>query len=166
VGAAIAGGRGIRQERHPGAEFVTRTGHARLWRLLVWCVLVIGWLYMLLRMWDSFATFPTEERLEHSRTVAIPTLQSLALLMGRSAIELAVVLALTWPWAARRWAARAWAAALLLAAWFIATAPLTLSGVMWVHRRWLAATALFLAVAGTVSAAAWVIRRIRRPAHR
>jgi hypothetical protein len=115
------------------------------WRLLPWLVLIPGWLYMLLHLWSAFATFPAAERLEHSRLVAIPTLSSLAVLGLRSALELAAVLALTWPWSSRLWVARVWTAAMGLAVYFIVTAPLGVSAMTWVHRRWLAAMAVGLA---------------------
>jgi hypothetical protein len=131
---------------------------ARGWRILVWCLLVAGWLFMLLHLWDAFAAFPSAERLEHSRTVAIPTLQTLGLLALRSTLELAAVLVLTWPWWDRRWIARVWTTALLVTAWFIITAPLTLSRMMWVHRRWLVAMALGLALAGAVAGVSRMVR--------
>lgn len=121
------------------------------WRTLAWAALVLGWLYMLLNLWSAFATFPSAERLEQSRLVAIPTLQSLALLVGRSVVELAVVLGLTWPWRARLWITRVWAAAVIVAAWFLATTPLSVSATTWVHRRWLAALVAGLAAIGLLA---------------
>lgn len=114
------------------------------WRLGIWIGLILGWLVMLLYLWSGFATFPSAERLEQSRMTAIPTLRTVATLAARSAAELGVVLALLWPQWSRFWASRLLAAALLLAGWFIATTPLTLSTVDWVHRRWIAATAAVL----------------------
>lgn len=132
------------------------------WRILAWSALVLGWLYMLLQLWSAFATFPTAERLDHSRLVAIPSLGTLALLVGRSLLELGSVLAMTWPWRARLWLTRVWGAALLLAGWFLLTTPLSLSGVMWVHRRWMAATVLGLAIIGLVGLLAVMLRRVVR----
>jgi hypothetical protein len=121
------------------------------WRLLLWCGLVLGWLYMLLRMWNAFATFPTPERLDQSRLVTIPTLASLAMVAGRSLAELAAVLALTWPWSSRLWLTRVSAAAVLLAGWFVLTTPLGISAVTWVHRRWLAAMVAGLVLVATAT---------------
>jgi hypothetical protein len=109
------------------------------WRLGLWCALIVGWLVMLPLLWAAFATFPSAERLEQARLVPIPTLQTVALLVARSALELAAVLGLLWPWRARRYLVRILGAAALLAAWFVLTTPLSLSAVAWVHRRWLAA---------------------------
>jgi hypothetical protein len=131
------------------------------WRLGVWLACIVGWLVMLLHLWTAFATFPTPERLEQARLVAIPTLQTVALLAGRSAVELAAVLALLWPMSARAWARRAFAAALLLGAWFLLTTPLSLSAVGWVHRRWLAALAAGLLVVSVLTALARLVPRLR-----
>ena len=68
----------------------------------------------------------------------IPTIGTLTWLAARSVLELAAMVGLAWP-AARRYATRLLVALIALAGWFIATAPLTLTGVEWVHRRWLAA---------------------------
>jgi hypothetical protein len=128
------------------------------WRLLPWVALILGWLYMLLRMWSAFATFPSAERLEQARLVAIPTLGTLALLGLRSSVELAAVLALTWPWSARLWILRVWSAALIVAIYFVATAPLGISAVTWVHRRWLVGMAAGLAVIATAALIARLTR--------
>jgi hypothetical protein len=114
------------------------------WRLGLWFGLILGWLVMLLYLWAGFATFPSAERLEHSRMMAIPTLRTVALLGVRSMLELAALLVVLWPWWSRFWAARLLTASLLLAGWFLATTPLTLSTMDWVHRRWIAANAAVL----------------------
>ncbi|HSJ25843.1 MAG TPA: hypothetical protein VK929_14295 [Longimicrobiales bacterium] len=128
------------------------------WRTLAWSALILGWLAMLLQLWSAFATFPSAERLEQSRLVAIPTLQSLALLVGRSIVELGVVLALTWPWQARLWITRVCAAAIAVAAWFVATTPLSVSATSWVHRRWLAAMVAGLLLVAAVALLARLTR--------
>jgi hypothetical protein len=132
------------------------------WRLGVWISLILGWLLMLLHLWAAFASFPSAERLEQTRMTAIPTLQSLAWLVGRSGLELLAVLAALWPWRAGFWTARVFAAALLLVIWFIATTPLTLSAMVWVHRRWIAAMALALLLCGVVAVAVRVSRLLLR----
>ena len=131
------------------------------WRLAVWAALVLGWLVMLLHLWSAFATFPTAERLEQARMVRIPTLRSIALLAGRSAIEVGALLALLWPWRPRRYTLRLCVAGTLMAGWFLATTPLTLSAAGWVHRRWLAATAAGLVLACVVTAVARLALRVR-----
>jgi hypothetical protein len=124
------------------------------WRAGLCALLILGWLWMLLQLWSGFATFPSAERLEHSRLVAIPTLPGLALLAARSVGELLVVLAILWPWRARAYLLRMLLAAALLTMWFIATTPLSLSTMAWVHRRWLAAMTAGLLI--TLAAAALV----------
>lgn len=127
-------------------------------RLAVWVALILGWLTMLLYAWSAFATFPSAERLEQSRMAPIPTLRSLALLGVRSAVELTVLLVLTWPWRSRAYATRLALAAGLLVAWFVLTTPLTLSMTEWVHRRWLAAVTAAVVVAFLVVLAARGVR--------
>jgi hypothetical protein len=131
------------------------------WRLVLWTLFILGWLAMLLHLWSAFATFPSAERLEQSRLVAIPTLRTVALLAGRSMLELAAVLALLWPWRARAYLARILVAAVLLATWFVLTTPLSLSAATWVHRRWLAAMVVTLLAAAAVSLAASGARLLR-----
>lgn len=132
------------------------------WRLGIWLGLILGWLVMLLYLWAAFATLPSAERLEHTRMTAIPTLRTVALLGARSAVELAVLLVLLWPWWARFWALRLLAAALLFAVWFIATAPLTLSSIEWVHRRWIAAMSVVLLLSWIIVVTAGLTRAARR----
>jgi hypothetical protein len=124
------------------------------WRLGLWCALIVGWLVLLLQVWSAFATVPSPERLEQARLVPIPTLQTVALLAGRSTLELGAVLGLLWPWRARAYLIRICTAAALLAVWFVVTTPLSLSAVAWVHRRWLAAMAGGLALVFVGAAAA------------
>jgi hypothetical protein len=133
------------------------------WRLAVWLACIVGWLVMLLQLWTAFATFPTPERLEQARLVAIPTLQTVALLAGRSALELAAVLALLWPLHRRAWTRRVLAAAVLLAAWFLLTTPLSLSAIGWVHRRWLAAMVTGLLVVSALAGLARLVALLRGP---
>lgn len=114
------------------------------WRIALWAGLVIGWLVMLLYLWSAFATLPSPERLEQARTVRIPTLRTVAVLVVRSGVELAAVLALLWPWSRRLFEVRMFAAGSLLTGWFLATTPLSMSTVDWVHRRWLAAMVVVL----------------------
>jgi hypothetical protein len=117
---------------------------------------------MLLYAWSAFATFPSTERLERSHMAAIPTLATVAWLVVRSALELAVLLALLWPWSRRYYALRTATAALLLPVYFLMTAPLTLTLVEWVHRRWLAAVELAL-IAVLIGAAVGALAARLRP---
>ena len=122
-------------------------------RILFCLALAISWVIMMAYAWSAFSTMPTPERLETSRMSRIPTLGTLTWLGARSMLELAAMVALAWP-AARRYATRLFLALIALAGWFFATAPLTLTGVEWVHRRWLAAVwvTFLLALIGTVAA--------------
>lgn len=113
---------------------------------------------MLLYMWTAFATLPSAERLGHSRMMPIPTLQTWALLALRSGLELGALLLLLLPRWPRYFALRMIAAALLLAGWFLATTPLTLSAMHWVHRRWLAAMAVALFGTGVLAGAVGMLR--------
>lgn len=128
-------------------------------RILFCLGLVITWVIMMAYAWSAFSTMPTPERLETSRMSRIPTLDTLTWLGARSALELAFLVGLAWP-AARRYAARLFVGLIALGGWFFATAPLTLTGVEWVHRRWLAAVwlafllALIVTGAGRMFAAA------------
>lgn len=124
--------------------------------------LILSWLVMLLYAWSAFATFPSTERLERSHMAAIPTLATVAWLVVRSALELTVLLALLWPWSRRYYALRTATAALLLPVYFLLTAPLTLTLVEWVHRRWLAAVELAL-IAVLIGAAIGALAGRLRP---
>jgi hypothetical protein len=122
-----------------------------------WIVLLLSWVVMLPALWRAFSTVPTPERLGQSRMIEIPTLETVAMIAVQSAIELSVALALLFPWRPRRYLARLWIAAVALGIWFIASTPLSLTHVAWVHRRWLAAVdgALLLAALGVT--AAWLL---------
>lgn len=126
-------------------------GIARLLRLGVCAGLVLSWLVMLLFAWNAFSTVPSAERLEETRMTQIPTLTSVGMLLLRSGVELALLLVLLWP-ARRLYLTRVAAAVLGLAVWFIATVPLTVTSLAWVHRRWLAA--LVVALFGVLVAGA------------
>lgn len=134
------------------------------WRLGLWLGLILGWLVMLLYLWAGFATFPSPDRLEQSRMMAIPSLRTVAMLGLRSAAELAAVLVLLLPWWGRFWALRLLGASLALSAWFIATTPLTVSAVHWVHRRWIAGMAFVLLLSCCVVVAARLARLAQRSA--
>lgn len=134
---------------------------SRFVRALLCVALFISWLVMLRYAWQAFSSLPSPERLEQSRMARIPTLGAVGWLAVRSACELTVLTALTWP-VRRRYATRLAVAAVLLPLWFVATAPLTLTIMEWVHRRWLAG--VWLAVLGALVAtiiAGWFRRRWR-----
>lgn len=112
-------------------------------RVALTLLLVLGWLILLPLLWKAFSTLPTPERLEQSRMARIPTLQSLRFVVGRSALELIAVVAMTWPHA-RWYAARLAFTALGLAAWFLYSTPLSVSRMEWLHRRWLVISVLLV----------------------
>ena len=130
--------------------------------MFVWIALILSWLVMLLYAWSAFATFPSAERLERSHMTSIPTLATVGWLVVRSALEMSVLLALLWPWSRRLYALRTATAALLLPVYFLMTAPLTLTMVEWVHRRWLAGVELALIAVLIGSAIAAATARFNR----
>jgi hypothetical protein len=125
-------------------------------RTLFCGALAVSWLVMLLYAWSAFSSLPSPERLEISRMARLPTFTTMTRLAGRSAAELAVMIALAWP-VPRRYVPRLLAAVLALPVWFILTVPLTLTVVEWVHRRWLAAAwiGLLLALIASLCCRAW-----------
>lgn len=147
----------------PEAASHRATPAPRLVRFTLPAALVLGWLIMLPLLWRAFTTVPSAERLRESRMVRIPTLDTVIQQAGLSAIELGVALLLTWP--GRFALTRLWIAAIGAWAWFLATAPLGLSTVQWVHRRWLAATALVLLACAIGAVILRLVRRTRTPAH-
>ena len=72
-----------------------------------------------------------------------------------------MVLALLWPWRARRFLLRLWLAAAGALTWFLVSTPLTLHRMAWVHRRWLAGVAAGLLVAAVLASVAVLARRLR-----
>ena len=131
-------------------------------RLAVWALLVAGWLIAVWFMWDALTTLPSSERLETSRLVAIPTLRTFWAAALFSGLELAILLALLWPWRPELYATRVALALLGLVTWFIITTPLDITRMDWVHRRWMAATAAVLAATLVLLLSARGIARLRR----
>ncbi|NIQ60061.1 MAG: hypothetical protein GWN02_34605, partial [Gemmatimonadetes bacterium] len=83
------------------------------------------------------STVPSAERLQESRLVAIPTPRTFMTAVVFSAMELAVVLAVLWPWRPAYYASRLALASLAVLTWFLMTVPtsMQLSRMDWVHRR-------------------------------
>jgi len=127
-------------------------------RLLLWALLAASWLVLLPLLWSAFATLPSAERLAESHMAEIPTLATLGWTVLRSALEAGAVLMLLWPWWERGFLLRLWAAALGALSWFLATTPLSVTRLWWVHRRWLAVLMLGLLMA----AAGWTLARAVR----
>jgi hypothetical protein len=150
----------VRQTATGASRSAATGGWGRHVRLGLWCALILGWLVTLLYMWNAFATLPSAERLEQTRTMPIPSLGTAAMLAGRSLLELCAALLLLWPWRVRLYAARALAGAVAFGIWFIMTTPLTLSAMGWVHRRWLAAVIAVMLATFLVSALACAVRRL------
>ena len=138
-------------------------GRGSILRILLFTGIAVSWAVMLTYAWTAFSTLPSPERLETSRMARIPTLDVMRGLAARSAAELAVLLALAWP-APRRYTTRLVVAVLALPVWFLATAPLTLTSVQWVHRRWLAAVWLAVSGALVITTLIRYARRVRRTA--
>lgn len=127
----------------------------------LWIVLILSWIVLLPMLWTAFSTVPSPERLAQSRMVRIPTLESLGLLVGRSAVELGVLLVLLVPWRRRFYLTRLSLAAVGVWAWFIGSTPLGLSQMTWLHRRWLAAVGAVLVVWAGVVALGRVVETLR-----
>lgn len=122
-------------------------------------LLLLSWVVAVAMMWRGLTTIPSAERLAESHMVRIPTPGSFMLQVGVSIVELAVLIALTWP--GRAPVARLWAAALGTLAWFFATTPLGINTVQWAHRRWLAGVALWLLLTAVILTARALLRRLR-----
>jgi hypothetical protein len=130
-------------------------------RLALWVALLLSWLILLPMLWTAFSTVPSAERLAQSRMVRIPTLQTVGLLVLQSAVEVGVLLALLFPWRPRFYLARLWIAAFAVVAWFIATTPLGLTRMSWIHRRWLAAVGVALLFWAAIATMARIVRGLR-----
>lgn len=139
----------------------TRSSSPGRVRLAFWIALVVSWLVQLPLLWAAFTTVPSAERLSRSHMIEIPTFGTVASTVAQSAVELAVVLALLFPWRPRGYLARLWLAAVGVWVWFIATTPLSLTRVAWVHRRWLAAVGAVLLLAAALATVAGLYRRHR-----
>lgn len=116
-----------------------RERSARRVRIGLWLLLILGWIVAVWLMFESLTTLPSAERLETSRLVAIPTVRTFLAAAAFSGLELAVILALLWPWRGELYAVRMATGVLAIFTWFIITTPLDLTRMDWVHRRWLAA---------------------------
>ncbi len=129
---------------------------------LLWTGLLVSWVILLPMMWQAFTTVPTPARLAQPRMIGIPTLQTVELLVGQSLVELGVALGLAAPWWRRRYLTRLWLGAVALWVWFIASTPIGLTRLAWVHRRWLAMMAAAFLVAAVIGSAARVVRGLAR----
>ncbi len=108
-------------------------------RILLDAALVVSWLVSVPYMWKSVTTVPSAARLQamSSRIMQVPSPTTFLKLTGQSFVELAVVVALLWPWWRRFWLARLVLAFLGLALWAVVTVPLELTDLEQVHHRWL-----------------------------
>ncbi len=130
-------------------------------RSALWFALILSWLVLVPMLWTAFSTVPSPERLAQPRMVQIPTLDSLGLLVGQSAIELGVLLAWLLPWRPRFYLGRLWIGAVGVWAWFIGTTPLGLSQMTWHHRRWLAAVGVTLLLSAAIGTGDRILRGLR-----
>lgn len=127
-------------------------------RFALTILLALGWIALVPMLWSAFSTLPSAERLEQSRMARIPTLGAFLFVLGKSAVELLAVLALTWP-RVRGYATRLAVAALGLVAWFFFSTPLSLTRMEWLHRRWLVAMVLLLLAALVLELGLRLVRR-------
>lgn len=116
---------------------------------------------MLPMLWTAFATVPSMERLAQSRMVEIPTLRTVGLLVARTTLEAGILLALLAPWIPTRYLTRLWLAVVGVGAWFLATTPLGLTRMSWIHRRWLALVWVVLLGAAAVATGVRGVARLR-----
>lgn len=123
-----------------------------------WLLLIASWAVAVWYMWQAMSTVPSAARLQETRLVEIPGPRRFFTATAFSAMELAVVLAVLWPWRTEYYASRLAIAALAIVTWFVSTTPLDLSRMDWVHRRWLA----FLALATLVALAILLLHRAVR----
>lgn len=137
-------------------------------RALLWLGVALSWIVLLPLLWSAVTTLPSAERLEQTRTAAIPTLRTLVMVIALSAAEAAFALLLLWPRWRGAYTARLLGAAVVLGAWFVASTPLSMSRLDWVHRRWLALVAFGLMIVGVFRlghrAVRWVARHVSRGA--
>lgn len=123
-----------------------------------WLLLAVSWVIAVWYMWDAMSAIPSAERLEQTRLAEIPGPRRFFTAAAFSAMELAVVLAVLWPWRTELYASRLAVTALAIVTWFVSTTPLDLSRMDWVHRRWLA----FLALAVVAALAILLVYRAVR----
>lgn len=121
-------------------------------RRLVLAVLVLSWLAMIGLMVKEYGTVPSAEQLADDRHVRPPLPADLTRNILTSALELAAIAALLWPWWRRFYTRRALAAFVVLCIWFVYSAPMSLNRMELQHRRWLA-LAVLLALAAAFSSA-------------
>lgn len=131
------------------------------WRWALPAALVVGWIAMIGWMWSEFWTAPPPEALERERTVRLPTLATFRAEVGRSAVELAFFALAAWPRWRRALPLRLLAAGTAGAIWFVVSAPLALTSVELVHRRWLAAMVAAFLLLGMASALVAGVRALR-----
>jgi hypothetical protein len=129
-------------------------------RTLLIIGLLLSWIVMLLLMRSEFWTLPAPEALQRERMVRPPTMQDLLTLALRSAGEILVLILLLWPGGG--YAVRLSLTAVGLILYFVATAPMALTSVEQIHRRWLAAVAVVLLVATILTLLRAAVRALRR----
>lgn len=129
-------------------------------RFALWIILGLTWVVAVAYMWDALTTVPHADRLEASKVVGIPTPRTFFAAAIFSAMELALVLALLWPWRPNYYASRLAVAALGLVTWLISTSPMGLSRIDWVHRRWLAVMVILVGLALIVVLGYRLVQRV------
>lgn len=127
-----------------------------------WLLLAAAWVVMVAHMWDALTTVPGAERLEQTRMAVIPTSRTFFAAVFFSALELAVVMAVLWPWRPSWYGARLGVTTLGLVTWFVTTTPMGMSRMDWVHRRWLFFMILATGAALVVALGYRGIRRVGR----
>ncbi len=142
--------------------------HRPLGRLLLLAALVVSWLVSVPYMWKSVTTVPSAARLQamQSRIMHVPSPATFLKLTGQSFVELAILVALLWPWWRPFWLARLVVAVLGLFAWAVLTLPLELTDLEWVHHRWLVGADVLVLLALVASVVARFVGAVRSPRNR
>ena len=95
-----ADGEGAAEASAPSPSRAQPTAQARATsrgRALLWLGVALSWIVLLPLLWSAVTTLPSAERLEQTRTAAIPTLRTLVMVIALSAAEAAFALLLLWP---------------------------------------------------------------------
>jgi hypothetical protein len=122
-------------------------------RIALAVALALGWAIAVPFMWKAVTTVPSAARLQEmqSKILHVPTPATFLRTGLQSLAELAVLVALLWPWWRRLWLTRLALAFLALAVWAVATMPLEQTSLELVHYRWMVGADLLLLAAFVAS---------------
>lgn len=135
-----------------------------VWRFLLLLALVVSWAVAVPFMWKAVTTVPGAARLQEmqSKIMHVPSPATFVRVAAQSLAELVVLAIALWPWWRRLWMTRLLVAFLALGAWAVATMPLELTELEWIHHRWMVGVDVLLLVAFLATGAARTARAIAR----